>query len=230
MPKTTSQAGIDLIKRFEGLRLSAYLDAVGVPTIGYGHTLGVQMGQKISEGQAENLLKEDLAKFESAVNRMVTVELNQHEFDALVSFSFNVGQDALRKSTLLRMLNDEQRQAAADQFWRWDKAGGRVLPGLKARRADERDLFLRPVRTGATLAEQFERAQPWDPDGIAIDLPTLRSPFPLSAATEVLRRLLPQILVDLDNSVRQFQAVSGLTADGVVGPVTWAALLRKGSS
>jgi len=218
--KTTSKAGIDLIKRFEGLRLSAYLDAVGVPTIGYGHTRAVQMGQKISEDRADVLLKEDLVRFESAVNRLLTVEVNQNEFDALVSFSFNVGQDALRKSTLLRMLNEGQRQAAADQFWRWDKAGGRILPGLKARRAEERNLFLRPMHTG----EHFERAQPWDPDGLAIDLPTLRSPFPLSAGTEVLRRLLPPSQ-DIDDAVKRFQISVGLTPDGVVGPVTWAAIL-----
>ena len=220
MSKTTSKAGIDLIKRFEGLRLAAYFDAVGVRTIGYGHTRTVQPGQKISEDQADALLKDDLARFEHAVNDYVSVEINQHEFDALVSFAFNVGVDALRRSTLLRMLNEGQRQAAADQFWRWDKAGGRTLAGLKTRRAEERDLFLRPMHLG----EHFDRAQPWDPDGLAIDLPTLRRPFPLSAGTEVLRRLLPPSS-DLNDAVKRFQSGAGLTPDGVVGPVTWRALL-----
>ena len=220
MSKTTSNAGIDLIKRFEGLRLAAYFDAVGVPTIGYGHTRTVQMGQKITEAYADGMLKEDLLRFEQAVNTHVNVEINQHEFDALVSFSFNVGADALRKSTLLRMLNEGQRQAAADQFWRWDKAGGRTLAGLKTRRAEERDLFLRPMHA----ADHTERAQPWDPDGLAIDLPTLRRPFPLSAGTEVLLRLLPPTQ-DLDDAVKRFQASADLTPDGVVGPVTWRALL-----
>ena len=218
--KTLSKAGIDLIKRFEGLRLATYLDAVGVPTIGYGHTRTVQTGQKITEAQAEALLKGDVTRFENAVNALVKVEINQHEFDALVSFAFNVGADALRRSTLLRMLNDGQRQAAADQFWRWDKAGGRTLAGLKTRRAEERNLFLRPMHA----ADHAERAQPWDPDGLAIDLPTLRRPFPLSAGTEVLRRLLPPSS-DLNDAVKRFQSGAGLTPDGVVGPVTWRALL-----
>jgi GH24 family phage-related lysozyme (muramidase) len=222
MSKTTSKAGIDLIKRFEGLRLVAYLDAVGVPTIGYGHTRSVHMGQRVSEAEADAMLKDDLTRFEHAVNDYVSVEINQHEFDALVSFAFNVGADALRRSTLLRLLNEGKRQGAAEQFLRWDKAGGRRLDGLKARRTEERDLFLRPMY----VSEHFDRAQPWDPDGLAIDLPTLRSPFPLSAGTEVLRRLLPPSR-DLDDAVKRFQSGAGLTPDGVVGPVTWGALLAK---
>jgi len=218
--KTVSKTGIDLIKRFEGLRLSAYRDAVGVPTIGYGHTRTAKLGRKISEAEAESLLREDLDRFEKAVNAMVQVELGQHEFDALVSFAFNVGADALRKSTLLKLLHGGQRQAAADQLLRWDHAGGRQLAGLTDRRHAERDLFLRPVAP----AQPGDSAQPWDPDGIEIDLPTLRDPFPKSAAAEVLRRLLPPS-PSLEGAVKRFQSEEKLTIDGIVGPVTWRALL-----
>ena len=224
MSKTLSKAGIDLIKRFEGLRLAAYLDAVGVPTIGYGHTRTVETGQKITEAQAEALLKGDVTHFEQAVNALVKLEINQHEFDARVSFAFNVGADALRRSTLLRMLNEGQRQAAADQFLRWDKAGGHVLPGLTARRQAERSLFLLPHNH----AEIDAQARPYDPDGLAIDLPTLRRPFPLSAGTEVLRRLLPPSQ-DLDEAAKRFQSGNGLTVYGIVGPATWRALLEQKS-
>ena len=223
MNKSISKAGVELIKRFEGLRLAAYLDAVGVPTIGYGHTRGVQLGQKISEAAAEALLKEDLARFETAVNALATVAITQNEFDALVSFAFNAGADALRNSTLLRLLNaGAPRHDVANQLLRWNKAGGRALAGLTARRGAERDLFLqRPA-----VEEYGDRAQPWDPDGLAIDLPTLRSPFPLSAGTEVLRRLLPTAW-NLNDAVKEFQSGARLTPDGVVGPVTWRALLRQ---
>lgn len=144
MKQTTSTTGIELIKRFEGLRLSAYLDAVRVPTIGYGHTKTARMGQKITAAQAEELLVKDLAVFEQAVNDLVAVDINQNEFDALVSFAFNVGAGALNRSTLLRVLNKGRRQAAADEFLRWNRAGARVLAGLTRRRAAERTLFLTP--------------------------------------------------------------------------------------
>lgn len=138
----TSQTGINLIKNFEGLRLKAYKDPVGVITIGYGHTFGVKLGQTITKEQAEFYLKSDLRKFEKGVDSLVSVNLNQSQFDALVSFSFNCGLGALQKSTLLKLLNKGDYQGAADQFLRWDKAGGRSLPGLTRRRKAERALFL----------------------------------------------------------------------------------------
>ena len=138
----TSQTGIDLIKGFEGKRLKAYRDAVGVWTIGYGHTRTARAGQVISDSQAEQLLRADLADFESCVARSISVTLNQSQFDALVSFAYNVGCGALRRSTLLRLLNRGGYGAAADQFLRWNRAGGVVLRGLTRRRKAERELFL----------------------------------------------------------------------------------------
>lgn len=140
----TSQAGIDLIKRFEGLELTAYPDpgTGGEPwTIGYGHTGGVKPGDKVTEAEAEEILRQDLRKFEDCVNAYVAVPITQGQFDALVSFAFNVGCGALKSSTLLRLLNNGDSEAAAQQFIRWNKAAGRVLAGLTRRREAERDLF-----------------------------------------------------------------------------------------
>lgn len=136
-----SKAGLDLIKQFEGLYLKAYRCPAGVPTIGYGHTAGVAMGQTITQQQADDYLRRDVRQFERAVSRLVTVPLTQGQFDALVSFAFNLGDGALAQSTMLRLLNAGDYTGAAAQFDRWNKAGGRVLPGLVRRRAAERALF-----------------------------------------------------------------------------------------
>lgn len=138
----TSDKGIALIQDSEGLRLKAYKDSVGVPTIGWGHTGDVQMGTSITRAQAETLLREDLHDFERAVTRLVRVPINQNQFDALVCFSFNVGAKALENSTLLRLLNAGNFAGAASQFPNWNKAGGQILKGLVTRRAAEQKLFL----------------------------------------------------------------------------------------
>ncbi len=143
---TTSSAGRQLIESFEGLELTAYQDMVGVWTIGYGHTgVDVKPGLRISAAQAEALLAADLVRFEQGVARLVTFVLNQHQFDALVSFSFNLGLGSLKNSTLLKLLNAGDVTAAAEQFLRWDKAGGGQVAGLLRRRQAERTLFLTPV-------------------------------------------------------------------------------------
>lgn len=144
----TSQTGIDLIKGFEGKRLVAYDDGVGVWTIGYGtikypNGVRVKKGDTCTEVQAETYLKSDLVKFENAINRLVKVPLNQNQFDALSSFTYNLGETNLSKSTLLRKLNAKDYKVAADQFLVWNKAGGRVLTGLVRRREAERSLFLK---------------------------------------------------------------------------------------
>ncbi len=145
----TSESGINLIKRFEGLELEAYQDIAGIWTIGYGHTgEDVQPGMKISERDAEELLKRDLKPREQAVDSATKVPLNQNEFDALVSFVYNVGVGAYRSSTALKRLNKGDRVGAADALTWWNKAtvGGvlREVLGLTRRRAAERALFLTP--------------------------------------------------------------------------------------
>lgn len=136
------RAGIDLVKASEGVRLKAYRDPVGVLTIGYGHTgTDVYEGQTISEGEAAQLLMDDVKFAEVGVKAYVLVPISQNQFDALVDFTFNLGVGALRSSTLLKKLNAGDYVGAGREFFRWDKAGGKVLPGLTKRRAAEAALW-----------------------------------------------------------------------------------------
>ncbi|MGY5958682.1 lysozyme [Kosakonia sp. BK9b] len=146
-PLNTGVAGLTLIKSFEGLSLEKYRDAVGKWTIGYGHLIlpNESFPQALTKEQAEDLLRADLGMTERGIRKQVTVDLNQNQFDALVAFAFNVGLGNLQSSTLLRLLNQGQYQAAADQLPRWNKAGGNVLAGLTRRREAERALFLAPL-------------------------------------------------------------------------------------
>lgn len=143
----TSEKGIALIKEFEGCKLTAYQDSVGVWTIGYGWTQPVdgkpiRAGMTIKQETAERLLKTGLVSYESDVSRLVKVGLTQGQFDALVSFTYNLGARSLSTSTLLRKLNAGDYAGAADEFLRWNKASGKVLNGLARRREAERALFL----------------------------------------------------------------------------------------
>lgn len=136
-----SNEGLDLIRAHEGCRFSAYQDSVGVWTIGYGHTRGVKEGDTCTQAQADEWLKLDVLVAEQCVMQAVTVPLTQGEFDALVSFTFNLGCRALKNSTLLKMLNDSNYDGAAAEFSKWNHAGGVVLAGLTARREAERQRF-----------------------------------------------------------------------------------------
>lgn len=138
----TSQKGIELIKKFEGCALNAYKCPAGVLTIGYGHTNNVRVDDVITQKEAEDLLKIDLAQFEAGVSAAVKVALTQEQFDALVSFTYNLGVGALQSSTLLKKLNAGDYAGAADQFPLWNKVGRTIFEGLVRRRAAEKDLFL----------------------------------------------------------------------------------------
>lgn len=142
-----SENGLALIRRFEGCSLAAYLCPAGKWTVGYGWTQPVdgrpvQRGMKISQAQAERLLRCGVVQYEQAVSRVVRVPLTQNQFDALVSLAYNIGPLAFSTSTLVRMLNAGNYAGAADQFLRWNKSGKKILPGLVARRGAERELFL----------------------------------------------------------------------------------------
>lgn len=145
-----SEKGVALIKQFEGCRLTAYPDpgTGGAPwTIGYGWThpvdgKPVKRGMTIDQATAERLLKTGLVSYENDVSKLVKVNLTQGQFDALVSFTYNLGARSLSTSTLLRKLNAGDIKGAADEFLRWNKAGGKVLNGLTRRREAERALFL----------------------------------------------------------------------------------------
>lgn len=152
---------VEHIKEFEDLRLEAYLPTPNdVWTIGYGHTKDVKKGDSISEAEAESLLYEDLQWAEAAVNRLVTVGINQNQFDALVSFVFNIGESQFKNSTLLRKLNAGDYEGAANEFPRWNKQKGKVLRGLVRRRASEMELFLSAYNDGVSSSKDVDGPDP----------------------------------------------------------------------
>ena len=135
--------GVDLIKSFEGFRSVAYLCPANILTIGYGHTKTVKIGQIVTELQAEKLLLDDLATAENYVNSL-KLNINQNQFDALVSFVFNCGSCNFAKSTLLKMIRvNPNSDNIRFEFSRWNKGGGKVLSGLTRRRKAESDLYFK---------------------------------------------------------------------------------------
>lgn len=139
---TITRSGIEKIKAHESLRLTPYKDQAGKWTIGYGHLIlpGEQFGT-ITEQQAEDLLRKDLSIAESSINQQVKVPLNKNQYDALVSFVFNIGVNAFARSTLLRKLNTGDYNGTANEFQRWKYAGGKISSGLITRREREQNLF-----------------------------------------------------------------------------------------
>jgi hypothetical protein len=175
---------------------------------------------KITVAQAEKMLQDELEKFEAAVANAVKVQLNDNQFSALVSFSYNLGAGSLFESTLLKLLNQGKFQEAADQFPRWDKAGGQALLGLSRRRRAERALF---------LSQPWEEFLTWEPERV---LRLAKSGQPLVRGDDV--RQVQEALInagfqlkadgvfgeETDKAVRQFQQQKGLTVDGIVGADT----------
>ena len=166
-----SQKGLEMIGRFEGFRGRPYNDPAGHATVGFGHLLHhgpvngrdlaihhQEYGLDMTRKEGLELLRKDVARYEAAVNNMVKVPLAQPQFDALVSFAYNVGTGALASSTLLKLLNQERRTAAANEFLKWDRAGLRKMPGLTKRRQAERALFLSGIdRTKPAPAKPKKR-------------------------------------------------------------------------
>ena len=136
-----SENGLSLIKHFEGCELQAYKCPAGVWTIGYGHIKTAHEGKVITQQQADEMLVEEMAEYEGYINRAVKVELNQNQFDAMVSWVYNLGNGNLGASTLLKVLNMGDYAGVPAQMLRWNKAGGKVLEGLTRRRQAEADLF-----------------------------------------------------------------------------------------
>jgi lysozyme len=147
----TSDKGIEQIKSFEGFRAMPYQDIVGKWTVGYGHLMvagdGCVEGSPITMGQATELLRKDLHTAEEAVNAC-GVELEQNEFDALVSFVYNLGVDAFQRSTLLKLIKSGNKLAASGEFPKWSMAGGKEVPGILKRRHAEQDCFLHSTYVG----------------------------------------------------------------------------------
>ena len=138
----TSQRGLEVIKEFEGFREHAYRDPVGIWTIGYGFTRGVQAGDRMTREQADRRLRDELGQYERAVEQATGGSVTQPQFDALVSFAWNVGAKGMAGSSVIKAHNRGDRQAAARAFALWNKAGGKVWPGLTRRRAAEAALYL----------------------------------------------------------------------------------------
>lgn len=218
-----NSSGLKLITFFEGCELNSYDDGVGVWTIGYGHTKGIFAGMSITQTEAESFLREDLEEFETVVEECVQVPINSDQFSALVAFSFNVGPQALAESTLLRLLNAGEIQMAANEFPKWNKAGGQPLLGLTRRRKAEQALFL---------------GQPWESfsNFQEVTVRVLKLVDPLMTGDDVrqVQNALKQAGIevepdgcfgkDTDRAVRQFQQQKGLVVDGVVGAGTRSSL------
>ncbi|MCZ2158728.1 lysozyme [Bartonella sp. 220] len=159
-----SSEGLALIKQWEGLRLNAYKDAIGVWTIGYGHTNSagkpfVRKGMTITEQQAEALLCQDLRQFEIVVEEAVSVSLSNSQFAALVSFCYNVGTEAFCNSTLLKKLNNGDYASVPSELQKWTKAGGKRLQGLAHRRAAEAGLWAK----GAYISSNYQTVETHEP-------------------------------------------------------------------
>ena len=155
-----SSAGLSIIKEFEGFRANAYRDPVGIWTIGYGTIRGVKPGDVITRAEAERRLRHELVEYERAVERATGGNATQPQFDALVSFAYNVGVRGMAGSTVIKRHNAGDHQAAARAFGLWNKAGGKVWPGLTRRRAAEAALYLTPeiVSTPLPVAEEVREA------------------------------------------------------------------------
>lgn len=166
MARNVNQAAIDLIKEFEGFRANAYHDAVGVWTIGYGHTSRagepkVKPGMRITRAEGERILKKDVAKFAAGVERVLgddADKLNDNQFGAIVSFAYNVGIGNLKRSSVLKAIRRGDLDAVPAKLKLWNKAGGKVLNGLVRRRKAEGELFIRPVKSKQVVVEPPESA------------------------------------------------------------------------
>lgn len=201
----TSSEGITLIKKFEGCRLKAYKDAIDVLTIGYGHTGGVKEGQTISQEFAEELLKEDLTKFERHVERYTPFAMNQNQFDALVSFAFNCGSGNLKK-----LVTGRTPEQVAEKILEYNRAGGKVLAGLTKRRKAERELFLKP---GSKLLKTGSRGE----DVKELQKALNSAGFNCGKEDGIFGKATKAAVI-------VYQKEKGLVIDGIVGEKTWNAL------
>ena len=212
------QAGLALIKQFEGCWLAAYQCSAGVWTIGYGHTAGVHKGMKITQAQAEEYLKHDVAKFEKYVNNPsyvpFTDKLNQNQFDALVSFAFNLGQGNVKKLCTGRVMN--QIPSAMQQYC---KAAGKTLPGLQRRRKAEAALYNKRAEsyTGATTTTVKETED--------YNMNTIKKGSKGNAVKvwQIIIGTTPDgnFGSGTETSTKTWQKNHGLTADGIVGKNSW---------
>ena len=208
-----SDEGLRLIKSFEGYHTrlkdgscAAYLCPAGVATIGYGCTEGIKLGMVWTQEQAEEALRREITKFENAVTKSVIVDINQNEFDSMVSLAYNIGVAGFQRSSILRRLNKGDRKGAAQAFHMWNQGGGRVLPGLVSRRAREAALFLKP-------AEKPE--DPFMPQAVAAS-PEPAKPVNVAAATTAATVVATQVIPGLP-----LPAVPPEITDSITNVTAW---------
>ena len=215
------QAGLALIKQYEGCRLAAYRCAAGVWTIGYGHTAGVHSGMTITQAQADAYLQQDIAKFEGYVNNPayvpITEQLNQNQFDALVSFAFNLGAGNLRK-----LCKGRTAAQIAQAMTQYCKANGKVLAGLRRRRAAEQALFNKPV--SAATPAQNQNTEDYN-------MKTIKKGGK-GNAVKVWQIIIGAAADGIfgsgtESATKIWQSNHGLAADGVVGKMNWKAGLEE---
>lgn len=219
--KRIGQAGLAIIKQYEGCRLAAYRCAAGVWTIGYGHTAGIHSGMTITQAQADAYLRQDIAKFEGYVNNPayvpITANFNQNQFDALVSFAFNLGAGNLRK-----LCKGRTAAQIAQAMTQYCKANGKVLAGLKRRRAAEQALFNKPV-SGTAAPAQNQNMEDYN-------MKTIKKGSKGNAVK------VWQIIIGAaadgnfgsgtESATKTWQSKHGLAADGIVGKMSWKAGLE----
>ena len=219
--KRIGQAGLALIKQYEGCRLAAYRCAAGVWTIGYGHTAGVHSGMTITQAQADAYLQQDIAKFEGYVNNPayvpITANLNQNQFDALVSFAFNLGAGNLRKLCKGRTAAQIARAMPS-----YNKAAGKVLAGLTRRRKAEQALFNKAVSCTGTTTTSTNTED--------YNMKTIKKGSKGNAVKvwQIIIGVTPdgKFGSGTESTTRDWQESHGLTVDGTVGPMSWKAGLE----
>ena len=222
------QAGLALIKQHEGCRLAAYRCAAGVWTIGYGHTAGVHSGMTITQAQADVYLQQDIAKFEGYVNNPVyvpiTAKLNQNQFDALVSFAFNLGAGNLRK-----LCKGRTAAQIARTMPNYNKAAGKVLAGLKRRREAEQKLFNTPD-TGTMASATTTMASTTTKNTEDYNMQTIKKGS--KGKSVRVWQIIIGVTADgnfgsgTESATKTWQSNHGLTADGIVGKMSWKAGLE----
>ena len=219
--KRIGQAGLALIKQYEGCRLAAYRCAAGVWTIGYGHTAGVHSGMTITQARADAYLQQDIAKFEGYVNNPayvpITEQLNQNQFDALVSFDFNLGAGNLRKLCKGRTAAQIARAMPS-----YNKAAGKVLAGLTRRRKAEQALFNKAVSCTGTTTTSTNTED--------YNMKTIKKGSKGNAVKvwQIIIGVTPdgKFGSGTESTTRDWQESHGLTVDGTVGPMSWKAGLE----
>lgn len=219
--KRIGQAGLALIKQYEGCRLAAYRCAAGVWTIGYGHTAGVHSGMTITQAQADAYLRQDIAKFEGYVNNPayvpITANFNQNQFDALVSFAFNLGAGNLRKLCKGRTAAQIARAMPS-----YNKAAGKVLAGLTRRRKAEQALFNKAVSCTGTTTTSTNTED--------YNMKTIKKGSKGNAVKvwQIIIGVTPdgKFGSGTESTTRDWQESHGLTVDGTVGPMSWKAGLE----